>query len=199
MTPGYGRHCGDDTADLHTEPADGLDLDDLDLDDLDRQDDLATEVQRLHSRRLTGRTTAVLGGLLLIVGGFVAGAQVQKHWGAATAQAANPFANLGGARPGASGFPAFGGGGQGQPNAQASAGAGSGAATTGTVKLVDGDTVYIQTADGTTVTVRTTAATSVQVASPASVKDLPVGATVSVDGRTAGDGTVAASRITRTK
>jgi hypothetical protein len=153
------------------------------------EDDLAEQLEERAPRRLANRGTVVLGALVLVVAGFLAGAQVQKHWGTATTQAASPFGNF--PRTGASGFP----GGFGAQNSAAA----SASATTGTVKLVDGNTVYIQTADGNTVTVKTSGTTSVQVSQAGSVKDLTAGATVSVEGRTGSDGTVAATRITKTK
>jgi hypothetical protein len=150
-------------------------------------DDLTEQLAERAPRRLANRGTVVLGALVLLVAGFLAGAQVQKHWGtASTAQASNnPFGNF--PRTGASGFPALGG-------QQQQAG---GSATTGTVKLVDGNTVYIQTADGNTVTIKTSGTTSVQVSG--SLKDLKAGATVSVEGQTGSDGSVTATRITKTK
>jgi hypothetical protein len=153
-------------------------------------DDLTEQLAERAPRRLANRGTFVLGVLVLLVGGFVAGAQVQKHWGTApAAQASNPFGNF--PRTGASGFPGAAPG--------AVAGGGGGGATTGTVKLVDGNTVYIQTADGNTVTIKTSGTTSVQVSQAGSLKDLKAGATVSVEGQTGSDGTVTATRITKTK
>jgi hypothetical protein len=182
----YGRRT-DDTAELDL-------VRDVDLDEDPFADDLTDQLAEKAPRRFATRTTAILGAALLLVVGFVGGAQVQKHWGKNSSQAASPFSNLGGPRAGASGFPGFGGsvGGQGQSSA-------GGATTTGTVKLVDGKTVYLQTADGNVVTVRTSGSTSVQLPRAGSLKDLTAGATVSVDGQTGSDGTVTATRITRTK
>jgi hypothetical protein len=129
-----------------------------------------------------------------VVLGFLGGVQVQKHWGKSGSQTTNPFGNTGFPALGASGFPALGA----NPGGGSTSGA-AGGATTGTVKLVDGGTIYVQTADGRTVTVKTTSGTSVRVSQAGSLKDLSAGVTVSVDGNTSSDGTVTATTITRTK
>lgn len=72
---------------------------------------------------------------------------------------------------------------------------GFGGLTTGTVVSVDGDTVLIETADGEQITVTTDADTSVTTTSDAAVSDLAEGDTVSVQGETADDGSVAADSI----
>ncbi len=145
-------------------------------------DDLSEQLAARAPRRLANRTTVALAGLVLAVGGFVAGAQVEKHFGhVGTGTPASAFPT---ALP--SGFRAGGGG----------TGAG-GNATTGTVKLVDGTTVYITTANGDVITVRTNGSTTVT--QPGSVTDLPVGSTVTVTGPAASDGTITASRIAKNR
>ncbi|HMK13280.1 MAG TPA: hypothetical protein VK461_16950, partial [Acidimicrobiales bacterium] len=77
---------------------------------------------------------------------------------------------------------------------------GSGAAgngTTGTVKLVDGTNVYITTADGSIVKVTTSDASKVTKAAPGAVSDLKAGDTVTVQGTTGTDGTIAATSISQ--
>jgi hypothetical protein len=159
-------------------------------------DDLSDQLAAKAPRQIATRTTVILFAVFLAVGGFLAGAQVQKHWGknsattaGGAAGGAGQFAG-GGVRAGASGFPGAGGFGGGQ--SQASAG------TTGTVKLVDGDTVYIVTADGNTVVVKTNGSTSVQTSQAGSLKDLTAGATVTIQGQTGTDGSVTATKITKT-
>jgi hypothetical protein len=122
------------------------------------------------------------------VGGFLGGAQVEKHYGM---PATSPSANASAAVPG---FAGRFGGGAGQNAGTGSTGRGN--AITGTVKLVDGTTVYIETSDGQVLTVRTSDSTTVQL--PGTLKDLTAGATVSVQGQNA-NGTVTATQITRTK
>ncbi|MFG2038877.1 hypothetical protein [Dactylosporangium sp. NPDC048998] len=164
-------------------------------------DDLNDRLSKAAPRRLANRATYVLAGLALVVAGFVGGAQVQKSYGTAPAAAtpggANPaalasaFANRGG-----QGFP---GGGQGFPgggNGGTGTGGGTRGGVTGTVKLVDGTTVYIETADGNTVIVKTSDTTTVS--TPGALKDLTAGSTVTVQGQSA-DGSVTATSITKTK
>lgn len=192
MTTAHGRYADDQTAELpSTLVGERAEAEEVDLASDPFADDLTERLKERAPRRLATRTTAVLGAVLLVVAGFLGGVQVQKHWGKSGSQATNPFANIAGfPTTGASGLPDFGGG---LPGGTASG------PTTGTVKLVDGDTVYIQTADGRTVTVKTTSDTSVRVSQAGSLKDLNAGATVSVEGSTGSDGTVTATTVTRTK
>jgi hypothetical protein len=154
---------------------------------------LDAELAAAASRRWWNRWTIVLGLALLLVSGFVAGIEVQKAYGE-TPAAATP----GGGLRGQGGFPGGypGGGAQGPQGAQG--GAQRGQATTGTIKLVDGTTVYLETESGEVVTVRTDGDTSVRV--PGKLKDLKAGDKVSVEGGAAGaDGSVAASSVTKTE
>jgi hypothetical protein len=174
-------HSADDTVVI--DQADGLD------DPFD--DDLSERLAAVAPRRMANRTTYVLAGTLLLVAGFVLGAQIQKHFGTptttATAAANAPTAGApaGGNARGRAGNGA-------QPGATATATS----AITGTVKLVDGTTVYLDTPDGQVVIVKTTGTTTV--ARTGTFKDLTVGATVTVEGQNT-NGTVDASRITTAK
>lgn len=172
--------------------ADGIDLDAAPLDD-----DLAEQLAARAPKRWANRATVVLAGLVLLVGGFLGGVQVQKHFGKSSAQTNNPFANSAAARNALGRFGGTGTGQGGTGQTGATGQGGTGAATTGTVKLVDGTTVYIQTASGDTVTVKTGSNTSVQV--NGALKDLATGSTVSIQGQTGTDGTVTATSITKTK
>jgi hypothetical protein len=159
-----------------------VDFTDLDSDPF--ADDLGAQLEARAPRRYVTRTTVVLAGLVMLAGGFLAGAQVQKHFG--TPPAATTTANRnatfagGGFRGGAT------------PGARAAA-----SVTTGKVKLVDGTTVYVEKADGTVVTVRTSGSTTVEVAQKGALTDLAPGMTVSVEGPSTGQDTVAASKVTR--
>ncbi|MFD0740986.1 hypothetical protein ACFQ1L_02685 [Phytohabitans flavus] len=159
---------------------------------------LDTELAAAAGRRWWNRWTIVLGLALLLVGGFVAGIEVQKAYGetpAATGpgggfrgQGGNPGGGIPTAFPGG-GFPGGpGGGAQGGRSAEA---------TTGTVKLIDGTTVYVETESGEVVTVRTDGDTSVSV--PGKLKDLKAGDKVSVEGGTDAEGSVTASSVTKTE
>jgi hypothetical protein len=66
--------------------------------------------------------------------------------------------------------------------------------TFGTVKLVDGDKIYLDTPSGT-VTVKTTRDTKVQVTKAGKVTDLKAGSTVVVTGPKDGEGTVDAATV----
>jgi hypothetical protein len=66
------------------------------------------------------------------------------------------------------------------------------------VKLVDGSTIYVQTADGSLVTVKTTGRTSISTATRGTLKDVKAGDSVSVEGAAGTDGTVSATSVTAT-
>jgi hypothetical protein len=155
-------------------------------------DDLDQRLRRAAPLKLANRATYILVALVIGVAGFVAGAQVQKSYGTASASGATPRNNFPTALP--SGFTGFGNRGNGG-NAGASGAAGA-RGITGTVKLVDGTTVYVVEADGTVVTVKTSGTTTVSV--PGALGDLKPGQTVSVEGQNS-DNTVTATSITRTK
>lgn len=173
----------------------------------DLEKDLAAEAPR----RLRGLgPTAYLCGAILLVAGFIGGAQAQRLWGGDSGQAAS-----------AAGFPAAGPGGQGlqglpgSQGSQASNGAqsgtrqrgsaGQGAAggtagaadmTLGTVQKVDGNVIYLKTMTGETVKITTNRSTKVQVTADGAVSDLKSGTTVVVRGST-GSGGVAATSISQ--
>jgi len=162
---------------------------DVDLDEDPFADGLSERLAEAAPRRWRTRTTVVLMALVLAVGGFAGGLEVQKHWGNTGAATAGP-AGLGGFQPGSGNLPGS------APTAAATAAANT---TTGTVKLVDGDTVYITTSDGRTITVKTSGSTAVQTTQGGSLSDLAAGATVTVQGRTGSDGSVDATSITKAK
>jgi len=151
-------------------------------------DDLDERLRSAAPLKLANRATYVLVALVIGVAGFVAGAQVQKSYGAASATASSPRGAFPTALP--SGFT----GGFGNRTGTGTGGTGRG--ITGTVKLVDGNTVYIVEADGTTVTVKTSGTTTVTV--PGALGDLKAGQTVTVQGQN-DNNTVTATSITRTK
>jgi hypothetical protein len=161
-------------------------------------DDLDQRLAAAAPRRLANRATYALLALVIAVAGFVGDAQVQKRYGTpAAASTGSPAGGnaAGGQYPGA--FPGGAGRASGAPGAgTGQQGAGRGGAITGTVKLVDGNTVYIETPDGQTITVKTSDQTTVL--APGKLSDLTPGATVSVQGQSAA-GTVTATTVTRTK
>jgi hypothetical protein len=191
-----GRHVDLDTnvgkrADT---TVDGLEPVSLDEDPFD--DDLEGRLQARAPIPIT-KLTVGLASLVLLVAGFLGGVLVQKNFGTSStsnsgAGAFNPAALA--SRAAAGGFGGRGGG----------AGTGSGtstgtggAATTGTVTLVDGTTVYVTTSAGDVVIVHTDANTTVQSTQTGAVKDIKVGSSVTVNGTTGSDGSVTATRITQ--
>ena len=166
-------------------------------------DDLERELAANAPRQRVNRITVVLAGLLLVIGGFVAGSLVQKSVGSNNAAAP---ANGRAGQFGAGGFGAGAGGGTGRGGGTGQAGgqgggtgAQPGAGTTGTVKLVDGTTIYLTTAAGEVVTVKTTGTTKVSTIQAGTLKNLKAGATVTVQGQTGTDGTVTATTVTAQK
>ncbi|KHD73264.1 hypothetical protein [Actinoplanes utahensis] len=161
----------------------------------DEHDGLSAELAAAAPKKWWNKGTVGLGVAALLMGGFLGGVQAQKTWGAASSSTASGFPGGGGGRfPGgmsASGAP----GGLG-PQTTAAAAAGG---TTGKVKLVDGKTIYVETADGTVVTVRTDGATTVSTTTSGRLGDVKAGQSVTVQGETAGDGSVTAKSVTATR
>jgi Domain of unknown function (DUF5666) len=164
--------------------------------------DLDAELAKApRSRRLPGATVFLAGGVLLAVG-FVAGTQTDQHFGqhgSASAQGAPAAGAPGGGMRGGGGMPGMAGGG-GMPGGRGPMGggaAGSGGAATGTVQKIDGNTIYVKTANGGTVQVKVTGDTKVGVLRGGSVKDLKSGASVTVQGDKAQDGSVTATSVSQ--
>ncbi|MFV2109643.1 hypothetical protein [Micromonospora sp. LOL_015] len=163
----------------------------------DVRDDDAEWLAAATPRPWTNRLTPWLVAVLLSVAGFAVGVAVPFN-DDDTGAGAGPGlrgAGAGQLRSGAGEFQP--GAGQLQPGGAADAtGAeevGPQPAAVGTVKLVDGDTVYVETEAGEVVIVRTGDGTAVRV--PGDLEGLAVGLPVSVAGETATDGTVTAESI----
>lgn len=147
---------------------------------------LEVELAAAASQRWWNRWTVYLIGAALVLGGFIGGIEMQKAYGSSTSPAA---AGPQGQR-GSGGYGGFPGGGT-PPSTAASR------PTSGTVKLVDGTTVYVQTESGDVVTVRTNGETAVAVAGD--LKDLKAGDKVTVQGQADSEGTVTATTVTESK
>ncbi|WP_185949658.1 hypothetical protein [Microbispora sp. KK1-11] len=181
--------------------------------DDDLQEVLAARPARVGGSKLT---LALAGGVLLVAG-LLLGIQVQKLLGgsepgrfpsraagagayAGAGQApggGGPGGGLGGGYArGAGGGGGFAGGGAGRAGGGAGAGAGPGGMTFGTVKLVDGDKIYVQTVNGGVVTVTTSGDTKVRVTRSGKVSDLKPGSFVTVAGAADAQGQVAATSVT---
>ena len=156
--------------------------------DLEPDPALVGELQR--RRAVTPLTRALL--VLVVAGGaFLGGVLVERSQAKTTSSSGLP-----------AGVPAniaalFGG----SRTSTTVAGKGGAAATTGatttfgTVKLVDGNNVYVSDAQGNVVKIATNANTKITVSQPASIATLKPSATVIVQGTTAADGTVTATSI----
>ncbi|MDP9798804.1 hypothetical protein J2S43_007316 [Catenuloplanes nepalensis] len=175
------KHRGTDTVVLEKPAGDGL----------------AAELAAVAPRQWRNRWTPVLAAVLLLGGGIMAGVEIQQRWGTATTSGPGGGMTFPG---GAAGFQgrqgADAGTGDQAAQPQATATATAGGATEGTVKLVNGSTVYIVTADGRTITVKTSDGTTVRKAEEGALSDLAEGDTVTIEGTTADDNSVTATTIT---
>jgi hypothetical protein len=155
---------------------------------------------RLPSLTMTLVVAAVLGL------GFMGGALVGKHYGSTSSSSATAgfgaftrfggAAGAGGASSSASAAPGGSSGSSSFPGRSEFLG-GAGGATFGTVKLVDGNIVYVETETGSIVQVTTSAATKVTASTSVPLKDLAPGQTVIVEGTTKSNGSVAATSISQ--
>ncbi len=173
-------------------------------------DDELTAVLTRRPRTKLPSLTVVLVVLVVASAGFIGGVLTGKHYGSSGSGGAAgfrlpagvtlPSGAAGGAAGGFGGFPGSGAGGTGSSTGGTGAGGGfgTGNATIGTIKLVDGKTVYVQTTSGSIVQVTTSSATKVTVSSSAPVKDLTPGTTVIVQGSKNSSGGVTATSISQT-
>ena len=178
---------------------------------LDNGDGLTAALTRRPRARLPS-LTVVLVIVVVASAGFIGGILVGKHYGSSGGTAArfgafaptgtSPSAGTGSGAPtglgGAGG--GFGGTGTGTGTGGGfGGGAGlAGNATVGTIKLVEGSTVYVQTSAGDIVQVSTSSKTKVTVSSTVPVKDLQPGETVIVQGSKNSKGGVSATSISQT-
>jgi hypothetical protein len=159
-------------------------------------DDLAHALAARPPRRRLPGLTAFLSAAILVAGGFVGGVLTQKH--EAGASTGNNAATLAGAfrnRAATTGTAAGATPAAAAPGAAAPA-AGSGT-TVGTVKLVDGSTIYLTATDGSIVRVTTGSGTAIKVTKTGAASDLAPGTTVVVQGTTGADGVVKATTVTQ--
>ncbi|MEY9964180.1 putative membrane protein YgcG [Streptacidiphilus sp. MAP12-16] len=149
--------------------------------------DVAAELAAPPRRKLPWLTLLLATGVIA-AGAFAGGAYVEKN---NNPTAANPFTA---ARSGAAaGAGRTGTAGAGSGSGSGSAGSGS---TTGTVKLIDGNTIYVTDSSGNVVKVTTGSSTTVSVAKTGKTSDLQPGQTVTIRGTTDSTGNVAASSVT---
>lgn len=149
--------------------------------------DITAELAAPPRRKLPWLTLVLAGGVIAAAA-FAGGAWYQKNDG-------TPAASASGARGAAAAAAARRGGG-GAGGATGGGTAGAPGFTRGTVKLVDGSTVYLTDSNGNTVKVTTNGSTSVQVSKSGQVGDLQPGQSVTVVGTPDSSGGYAASSVT---
>jgi len=144
------------------------------------------------------RITAILLAGLLIAGGFVGGAFVQRHYGTSSS-ASGTFPTLGaGGMPDFSGGGAPGGFGQsGQGGDSGSTGSNAGNSVIGTVVSTTDNTITVKDFGGRTHVVHIDGSTQLQKNVTLSTSDLKKGTTVVVTGQAGSDGSVTANTITQ--
>lgn len=166
-------------------------------------DDLGAQLAARPPRAKLPKLTLALAAAVLIGGGFLGGLTVGKS-SASTGSGGLP-AGLAGGFPGGGGLPSGGGalpsGGTGAGGTGTSGGGlpggFAGGGTAGTIKLVDGHTIYVQSFSGTITRVSTSGSTKIQVSAAGTVKDLQPGQTVVVQGSKRSDGSVAATSVSQ--
>jgi hypothetical protein len=192
--PGHGH----DAVDLLDELSGRLDDDD-DLDvlssPLGNDDELAAVLTR-RSRAKLPSLTLVLAALVVASAGFLGGIVVGKHYGGSgSGSPASAFSRFAAGASATAGTRSGSGAGLG---GRGGGGFAAGNATIGTIKLIDGGTVYVQTSGGDIVQVSTSAGTKVTASSTVPVKDLQPGETVIVQGSKNSRGGVTATSISQT-
>ena len=147
-------------------------------------------------RKGVPRATAILGVGLLAAATFLAGIEAQKQWGGSSssgglgARGAAFGAGAGtgttGANGGTQGARGTGGG---------FFGRGGGGFTAGTVKLVQGSTIYVTTTNGNVVKVSVPASTAITKSVTTKVSGVHPGDTVTAIGTTSSDGVIKATSL----
>jgi hypothetical protein len=187
---------GDDiTAEQEEVPGNDHDVDHL-FDVLSSPLDDGSGITAVLTRRPRAKLpslTLVLAAIVVASAGFLGGALVGKHYGSSGSGAAAAFSRFAGARASASTGAGAGSGAGGRAGLF-----GGGNATVGTIKLIDGATVYVQTTAGDIVQVATSAGTKVTVSSTVPVTSLRPGQTVIVEGSKNSSGAIAATSISQT-
>jgi hypothetical protein len=159
------------------------------------RDDLGAALAKRPRAKIPSLT--LLLAVLLVAGlGFVGGELVGKHnagsgSGLNASALRSAFAGRTGAGAGASPGADFSRTGLG------GGGFGSGNDTIGSVKLIDGSTVYVETTAGTIVQVSTSPSTKITISSTGTTKDLKPGDEVIVAGTKSSSGTVKATSISQ--
>ncbi|MFI9360069.1 hypothetical protein ACIG5E_03240 [Kitasatospora sp. NPDC053057] len=148
--------------------------------------DVSAELAAPPRRKLPWLSLVLAGGVIA-TGAFAGGVWYQQGNGTSSGKSSSPRAAAA-APAGGYGQGAGRRGGQGQ-------GQGQGGFTRGTVKAVDGNTVYLTDANGNTVKITTADSTKVQLNKEGKVSDLQPGQTVTVVGTPDSSGGYNASQL----
>jgi hypothetical protein len=166
-------------------------------------DDLTPALAKRPRAKLPSLTMFLMA-LVIAGAGFYAGALVGKHHtssgagGFAGFRAAGTAGATGAAGTGRTGTGGAGTGGAGAGGFLGGGGTGAaGADTIGTIKLIDGNTVYVQTEAGDIVQVQVSSATKITISSSGTVKNLAPGQTVIVGGAKNSSGAVSATSVSQ--
>jgi hypothetical protein len=163
-------------------------------------DDLGAQLAARPPRARLPTITLALAAAVLIGAGFLGGLSVGKS--SASTGSGLPAGLAGGGLPGfptGSGLPSGAGGSGGAAQGAGGSGlpGGFGGGTVGTIKLVDGHTIYVQSFSGSITRVSTSGSTRIQVSAAGTLKDLRPGETVAVQGSKRSDGSVAAASVSQ--
>jgi hypothetical protein len=161
-------------------------------------DDLTPALAKRPRAKLPSLTMFLMA-LVIAGAGFYAGALVGKHH---TSSGTGGFAAFRGAgtasATGAAGTGRTGTGGAGAGGFLGGGATGAASADTiGTIKLIDGNTVYVQTEAGDIVQVQVSSATKITISSSGTVKNLAPGQTVIVGGAKNSSGAVSATSVSQ--
>jgi hypothetical protein len=158
--------------------------------------DVTAELAAPPRRKLPWLTLALAGGAIAVFS-FAGGVWYEQ--GNGTSSTTQRAAGQRGQGFGGGGQGGYGQGGYGQGGGRRAGGQGGGGGagfTRGTVKAVDGSTVYLTDANGNTVKVTTGDSTKVQLSKEGKVSDLQPGQSVTVVGTPDSSGGYAATQLT---
>ncbi|MDH6576482.1 DUF5666 domain-containing protein [Kitasatospora sp. MAP5-34] len=154
--------------------------------------DITAELAAAPRRKLPWLSLG-LAGAAIATAAFAGGAWYEKGNGTTTGTSTRAAGQ--GARGAGGGAGGYGGGAGGGTRRSGQGGAGGGFAR-GTVKAVDGSTVYLTDANGNTIKVTTAATTKIQLSKDGQVADLQPGQSVVVVGTPDASGGYAATQLT---
>ena len=149
---------------------------------------------KVRRRGKIDKWTRILGVAVVLLLVFNIGVRMGH---ASRPKAATPSGGAGaaGAGAGARGGAAAGGAGGGAAAAGAGADAGFKPVASGTVKVIDGNNIFVSQPDGSTKKVVSTESTRYTRTEPSTQRDVQPGDQLSVEGTTGPDGTVNATRV----